>query len=171
MKKIAIFIPLFSTILNALSLEKSSDVLALLIPAGSFVYSYYYDDNEGQKEFLESICATVATTYALKFATKQERPNRKNNRSFPSGHTSITFASSAYIDKRYRFRYAVPLYLASGFVGYSRVWSHNHHKSDVYAGALIGIACSYYFSTRYKGVSIKPALSSDAIGISFKKEF
>ncbi len=171
MKKILSTILLSTSLLYGLSNEKMGDILRFVIPAGAFGYSYYIGDKEGQEQFLKSTLSTLAITYALKFSVKRERPNHENDRSFPSGHTSITFASSAYIDKRYGFKKAIIPYIASSYVGYSRVQSDNHHTSDVLAGALIGVACSYYFSTKYNNIEISPAISNESIGINFKKMF
>jgi membrane-associated phospholipid phosphatase len=37
------------------------------------------------------------------------------------------------------------LYLAAGFVGWSRIYSDHHYPSDVYAAAALAIAANYFF--------------------------
>ena len=59
--------------------------------------------------------------------------------SFPSGHTSIAFATATSLTLVYPQWYvAVPAYLWAGAVGYSRMYVGAHYPSDVLVGALVG---------------------------------
>lgn len=58
--------------------------------------------------------------------------------SFPSGHTTSSFAAAIgvfYIDKK---KGIIPLIVAA-IIGYSRIYIHVHYPSDVCAGAITGI--------------------------------
>ena len=59
--------------------------------------------------------------------------------SFPSGHTATSFALAVVAGGRHR-RWAVPLLLFAGLVGYSRVYVGAHFPTDVLGGMLLGIA-------------------------------
>jgi len=168
----SIFALLLSTsILRSDTVKTSGDVLLVAIPTLSFLYSYYQDDRQGQEELGKSLLATTLATYALKFSIKEERPNHTNNRSFPSGHSAITFASASFLHKRYGLDIAVPAYLGATWTAYSRVESKYHYTKDVIAGAVIGAACSYLFTSHINGVQIEPVLYSDKIGFSFFSSF
>jgi membrane-associated phospholipid phosphatase len=162
---------LSTSALRSDSVKTSGDVLLVAIPTLSFLYSYYQDDRQGQVEIGKSLLATTLTTYALKFSIKEERPNHKNNRSFPSGHSAITFASASYLHKRYGLKSAVPAYLGATWTAYSRVESKYHYTKDVIAGALIGTLSSYFLTTKFDGTTIRPIFTDKQLGISFFKSF
>jgi membrane-associated phospholipid phosphatase len=77
-------------------------------------------------------------TQGLKFAVKRTRPNGSSH-SFPSGHTSATFATAAVIHEHYGWKVAVPFYALGGYVSASRMVDHEHFASDVIFGAALGI--------------------------------
>ncbi len=62
--------------------------------------------------------------------------------SFPSGHTTVSFALAAVLSKRFP-RLSVPLFLTAALVGASRVYLGSHYPSDVAAGALLGLAAGW----------------------------
>ncbi len=160
-----------ASVSRADSIEKSGDALLILMPTFSYLYSYYQSDREGQIELSKALLSTVAVTYALKFATKEERPNRKNNRSFPSGHSAVTFTSAGYLHKRYGLDVAILPYVGAGWTAYSRVKSKNHYTKDVLAGALIGLASSYLWTKAIDTRTIYPISDGKRWGIGFLKKW
>lgn len=142
------------------NIETSGDLIQILLPVLGYGTTLYLGDREGEREFYHSFFSTVAVTHLLKHTVRRERPNGGDHTSFPSGHTSAAFQGAAFIHKRYGIKYGLPAYLGAAFVGYSRVYADKHYKSDVIAGALIGGAMSYYFTTpyHYKGLLIKPTV-------------
>jgi len=170
MKKL-ILVPLIFLNLNAKTIERSGDALLLLIPALSFGYSYLQDDRDGQIELIKSLTATTLSTYALKYATNEQRPNKEDDHSFPSGHSAITMNSAVYLHKRYGLQSAIPAYMGAIWTGYSRVESDNHYTHDVVAGALLGAVSSYYFTTNIDGVDIKPIFKDGGFGLGFSSSW
>ncbi|MEO6719050.1 MAG: phosphatase PAP2 family protein [Ferruginibacter sp.] len=106
-------------------------------------------------ETLIAIGINVAVTDGLKVVFNRTRPADKypndiypssvsNGHSFPSGHTSLAFATATSLTLTYKKWYvAVPAYLWAGCVGYSRMYLGKHFPSDVVAGALVGAGSSY----------------------------
>lgn len=63
--------------------------------------------------------------------------------SFPSGHTSSSFAAAAVF---YRFlpkKLGVPSVVLAGLIGFSRLYVGVHYPTDVLAGVIMGILLSY----------------------------
>lgn len=63
--------------------------------------------------------------------------------SFPSGHTSSSFAATAVF---YRFlpkKVGIPAVVLAGFIGFSRLYVGVHYPTDVLAGAIMGVLLSY----------------------------
>lgn len=110
-------------------------------------------DKEGNRQLLMAFFATEVTKEALKQSIRSTRPNGGQN-SFPSGHTSCSFASSAFIQRRYGWKYGIPAYIAASFVGYSRLYVKAHRVRDVVAGASLGILFNLIFTTKYESFSI-----------------
>jgi len=111
-------------------------------------------------DLLLAMGRTVLATYALKYSVSEERPNGADSHSFPSGHTSVSFAGAEFIRKEYGWGWATPAYLAASYVGWSRVASDNHYTRDVVAGAAIGVLSNHdfgEFTGRYGTISITPA--------------
>ncbi len=147
------------------SVEKAGDILQILIPAVAWGGTFYKHDPDGRTQFYKSFATNLVVTHGLKAVVHKKRPNG-SDKSFPSGHTSAAFQGAAFIQKRYGFKAALPAWLAATYVGYSRVQSKNHYTVDVVAGAAIGIASSWFFTSPYKGVSITPYVADGGGGIS-----
>lgn len=84
--------------------------------------------------------ALITTT--LKVAVDRERPSGSHY-SFPSGHTSATFASAAVLHNHFGWKVGAPAYAVASFVGWTRVRDGQHWVSDVVFGAAVGLASGY----------------------------
>ena len=89
-----------------------------------------------------SFLASQTLTGILKYSVNWDRPYGESesrfDSSFPSGHTSGTFAFVSVIGYHYP-KYRVPLYLFATMIGLTRIALNEHYPSDVLAGASIGI--------------------------------
>ena len=69
--------------------------------------------------------------------------------SFPSGHTSASFAIATFFALYFPFKkWHVLLALLALFVGYGRIYLSQHFFTDVYAGMIVGVIVTtlvYYF--------------------------
>lgn len=95
-----------------------------------------------------SIGVAAGATYGLKEAFPERRPDGSDNKSFPSGHTSMSFAAAATLQNRYGWKVGVPAQLVAAFVGLSRVEARKHHVHDVLVGAAIGEASGFLITRR-----------------------
>lgn len=90
---------------------------------------------------------TEGATEVLKMIVRERRPDGSDYRSFPSGHTSLSFAAAGYLQKRYGWQWGLPATAVAALVGFSRVESKSHHWYDVVAGAALGEASAYFLTT------------------------
>jgi undecaprenyl-diphosphatase len=62
--------------------------------------------------------------------------------SFPSGHTSASFAAAgALLFQKARGR--VPALVLAAAIGISRIYLYVHFPSDVFVGAMLGLICGF----------------------------
>jgi membrane-associated phospholipid phosphatase len=148
-------------------IQLAGDVLVVVLPALAGGLTLGYKDREGALQFAESAALTLGTTFSLKYTVKEERPNGKDNHSFPSAHASVSFASAEFVRKRYGWEYGVPAYAAASFVAYSRVEANQHYSRDVLAGAAIGIGSSYLFTRSYAGWQVQADADTMYYGLRF----
>ncbi|WP_225586728.1 phosphatase PAP2 family protein [Algoriphagus sp. Y33] len=152
----------------------AGDVLRGAMPALALGSTFIWKDGQkGTYQFSKALAGTIALTYGLKLATNKERPNGENNNSFPSGHTSVAFASAAFVQKRYGWEFGIPAYLLAGYVGYTRIEANKHDGVDVLAGAAIGVGISYLFTKRYDeekklGISSGFIEGTPILGLTYK---
>jgi len=105
-------------------------------------------DWEGVLEAGGSIGGTMIITQGLKEAFPSRRPDGSDNKSFPSGHTSASFAAAATLHNRYGWEAGLPAYVVASFVGLSRVEAKKHRVGDVLVGAAIGTATGHLVTTK-----------------------
>lgn len=127
------------------------------------------------KSMAETMIFTSLTTIALKGIFNRERPDGDDHMSFPSWHASATFGNATVLAEYYGWKAAVPAYLISAFVAWTRVEDNKHFVSDVVAGAGIGCiyghAVSRYNLKIHPAVSIEPALLKDGAGVQARARF
>jgi len=151
--------------------EKTGDILVAVIPATVFGTTFYLNDTEGRNQFYKSFFSNLGVTYGLKKLTHKERPDGSDNDSFPSLHTSTAFQGAAFMQKRYNWKYALPMYIGAIFVGYSRIKADKHYTEDVIAGAAIGFVTSYCFTTQFKGIRVTPTADNGKYSLLISKKW
>jgi membrane-associated phospholipid phosphatase len=77
-------------------------------------------------------------TSAIKVTVDRERPSG-GHYSFPSGHSSATFASAAVLQSHFGWKWGVPAYAVGALVSWGRIRDQAHWVSDTFAGATLGI--------------------------------
>jgi len=176
--KIFVFIITFLSFTNLSSQNKNfkiaGDAFLVALPLSAFTVTIINSDKIGRKQFYKGFAISLATTAILKFAINKRRPDRSNLNSFPSGHTSLTFQSASFLQKRYGLMYGIPAYIIASFTGYSRINANKHDLVDVVAGAIIGIGSTYLFSTTFHKQHIEFTFCNDKgssaylVGFNFK---
>ncbi|PCI63814.1 MAG: phosphatase PAP2 family protein [Gammaproteobacteria bacterium] len=148
-----------------------NDIQHIILAAGLGASIFYEEGNEGTYQFLTAVVVSQIFVHELKDATQQTRPNGKCCHSFPSGHASASFTSAAFIHDRYGWEYAVPAYIASTYVSYSRVYADKHFEKDVVAGAIVGLISGFYFTDKYEDIKILPVVNNKQVGIYVSYDF
>ena len=154
----------FSNVSSAAdTIERTGDIVQVLLPTAAFGATYYMDDLQGRGQFYKSFLATFFVTHSLKHIIPKKRPDGGDH-AFPSGHTGAAFQGAAFIQRRYGWIYGMPAYLGASFVGYSRIHADKHDLTDVLAGAALGTFTNIFLTTTYNSYSVTPAISDDVYG-------
>ena len=132
------------------TIQSAGDVILFSLPTAALTGSLIAKDYKGTWQFTKGALLNQAVTIGLKYGLNKERPFGNGDRAFPSGHTSTTFQSATFIQKRYGWKFGIPAYALAGFTGYSRINAQKHDGWDVLAGAAVGIGSAYLFTTPYQ---------------------
>ncbi|WP_052257229.1 phosphatase PAP2 family protein [Flavobacterium sp. AED] len=137
----------------------SKSALPISIAAPIIIYSVglIKKDSAIKKQAIfigETFLVNAFVTTALKQVVKRKRPFDSytdidqaisaGGYSFPSGHTSIAFATATALSMAYPKWYVIaPSFVWASAVGYSRMHLGVHYPSDVFAGAILGTGSAY----------------------------
>lgn len=163
---------IFSVGSTAWSYDKigpSGDVGIAVLTAAAGGMTLAFKDREGMLQLAESAALDLAVVVGLKYSVSERRPNGVDNHSFPSAHSSVAFTSAEYLRKRYGWEYGLPAYGLAAFVAYSRVAADKHYLHDVLAGAAIGIAGSYIFTTSNPNFNVSAEAAPGYYGVRLTK--
>lgn len=152
----------------------STDVIAIALPAAALTGVLIQKDWKGLLQGVETAAATAAVTMILKYTVKERRPDGSDMHSFPSGHTAVSFATAAFLQRRYGWAVGGPAYALSAYVGWGRVFSKKHHWWDVLAGGAIGAGSAYIFTrpfARKHNLQIAPVCGDHCLGFYASMEF
>lgn len=115
------------------------------------------------RHMTEAYTANALATLILKKASHRYRPDHSNRHSFPSGHTSSSFCTAAFLYGRQGRITGSIGYALAALTGYQRLQANKHWWSDVLAGGLLGQLVGKGFSRLQEGarapVADQPKLS------------
>jgi membrane-associated phospholipid phosphatase len=89
-------------------------------------------------DLIRAQIVTQSMTAAIKMSVNRTRPDGTQY-SFPSGHSSVTFATATVLQRNLGWKVGVPAYGLATYVAASRIQDKRHFLSDVTFGAAIGI--------------------------------
>lgn len=126
---------------------------SLLVMGGIFTYGLLARNDKSKSTALlalESFALASLVTRIPKTIVGRERPDSGygpykingpfGGSSFPSGHTTASFAVASVIATQFRDSKWIPItaYSVAGLAGISRIYDNKHWLTDVVAGATIG---------------------------------
>lgn len=153
---------------------KSTDIAVIALPTAALIGVLVQKDWKGLVQGVETAGATAAATLILKYAVKERRPDGSNMHSFPSGHSSVSFATAGFLQRRYGWKVGAPAYALAAYIGWGRVYAKKHYLWDVVAGGAIGAGCAYFFTTPFAkkhNLSLSPVYDGHTTGFTAYMEF
>ncbi len=109
------------------------------------------------RQMSEAYALTTLATLILKKASHRFRPDHSNRHSFPSGHTSSSFCTAAFLYGRQGRMVGTIGYALAALTGYQRLQANKHWWSDVLAGGLLGQLVGKGFSRLQEGARTRVA--------------
>lgn len=153
--------------------KMAGDVVQFVVPLAALSVAWSRDDVEGENQWIRNTGGSVLATEVAKLVFNQTSLGRRPNGgrgSFPSGHTAMAASGASFLGERYGWEYAIPAWLATGFVGYSRVDEHAHHWWDVAAGAALSVGISKLFVTP-QATHLAPIVEPHLIGLTLERSW
>jgi hypothetical protein len=119
-------------------------------------------------ELVRAQIVAQTVTQTIKIGTRRTRPDG-TPLSFPSGHTSSSFAAATVVQREFGWKAGVPAYLGAAWVAASRVQAERHFLSDVVAGATVGILAgrAVTFGNGGTRFSFAPAPMPGGVALNF----
>lgn len=99
----------------------------------------YFFDQEHAIPGIKGLIAGGTLVQIAKYSMARTRPNKRDQLSFPSGHTQAAFTLATSISESYGYLKALPFWGMAVVTGFSRISDDQHWLSDVVAGATLGV--------------------------------
>jgi len=185
--------PLFD---NAPNATKLSDILHTLIGVETFATGLLTPSGKGNKQWIYAKAkgmgaefvawqTTLGMTLFLKKITKRHRPNNFDRESFPSGHSSSSFALANLSNQNIKaFKLSPPMTvglqgantLLASTVAWARVEGNNHFPVDILVGASLGHFISNFVFYMLMGPNYSQSIVSlgpidDGYKLSYQQTF
>lgn len=121
-------------------------------------------------DLVQAQIVNTVLTQGVKFSVGRPRPDGSRF-SFPSGHTSATFATATVLQRHFGWKAGVPAYALAGYVAASRLQENKHFASDVIFGAAVGIVSGRAVTVGHgRGTfAVSPIATRYGGGISFTR--
>ena len=119
-------------------------------------------------DLIRAQIVTQTLTAGIKLTVGRQRPDGTQY-SFPSGHSSVTFATATVLQRNFGWTVGVPAYGLAAYVAASRVQAERHFLSDITFGAAIGIVAGRTVTVGRGDArfAVSPAAVPGGAGVSF----
>lgn len=118
-------------------------------------------------ELVQAQLLAEGLTMIFKESTRRSRPEGAGF-SFPSGHTTVTFASATVLQRHFGWKVGLPAYAVASYVAASRVEMKRHYLSDVAFGAALGIVAGRTVPIGHgHALMLTPMASPSGVGAQF----
>ena len=104
----------------------------------------------------------------IKESVRRHRPEGSGF-AFPSGHTTVSFASATVLQQHLGWRVGAPAYALATYVALSRVQMKRHYLSDVAFGAALGVMAgrTITIGTQRRRLMLAPMATDGGGGVQF----
>lgn len=123
-----------------------SDVGAYSLLGTSLLWPVIDSDWRGLRDAGLSLGTSTAITQFGKAVIHKQRPDNSDDKSFPSGHSSMAFAAATTLYLRNGWEFGVPAYAIATLTAGARVGAKKHFWIDVIAGAAVGTGSAWLFT-------------------------
>jgi membrane-associated phospholipid phosphatase len=119
-------------------------------------------------DLIQSQILAQTMTAAIKMSVGRTRPDGTQY-SFPSGHSSVMFATATVLQRDLGWKVGVPAYGLATYVAASRIQDKRHFLSDVTFGAAVGIVAgrSVTVGSGHTKFAVAPSAAPGGAGVSF----
>jgi len=119
-------------------------------------------------DLIRAQIVTQSMTAAIKLSVGRTRPDGTMY-SFPSGHSSVTFATATVLQRNLGWKVGIPAYGLATYVAASRIHDKRHFLSDVTFGAALGIVAGRAVTVGSGDAkfAVAPAATPGGAGVSF----
>jgi membrane-associated phospholipid phosphatase len=119
-------------------------------------------------DLLQAQILAQTMTASIKMSVGRTRPDGTQY-SFPSGHSSVTFATATVLQRDLGWKFGVPAYGLATYVAASRIQDRRHFFSDVAFGAAIGIVAGRSVTVGQGSAkfAVAPTAAQGGGGVSF----
>lgn len=124
-------------------------------------------------DLIRAQAANAILTTLMKRTIDRTRPDGSSY-SYPSGHTSATFATAGVVYKHFGKIWGIPAFALATYVGFSRLQENKHYLSDIVAGGILGSYVSLKLSgrdTRGSSISVAPYSPDGGAGLAMSLRF
>jgi len=120
------------------------------------------------RDLLRAQVLAQSFTHVLKRTVRRVRPDESSRASFPSGHSSGSFATATVLYRHYGWKVGAPAYGIAAYIAASRISENKHFLSDLVFGAAIGIAAgrTVTFGAGPARFAVSPLLARGGGGVS-----
>lgn len=140
------------------------------VAVGTLAMGYVVHDSRVQSlgvDLIRAQAINAVITQGVKVAVGRTRPDG-DRYSFPSGHSSASFATATVVQRHFGWKFGVPAYGLATYVAASRLQENRHYASDVIFGAAIGIVSARTVTIGHgtARVALSPVVLPGGAGVS-----